>query len=189
MIVYGGGIAVSLWEDRLQFGPEAYASTPIQGSTFTLTDKLTIPTDASTNAELLVGARVRFFHGLVAGWAAGPGLTQAIGTPALRFVGSIGWAPGLPRVAAGAVDTDGDGIPDAEDACPYAFGPRSADPKKNGCPVLDDDEDGIPNDEDACPDRWGVRDRDPKKNGCPPESRTPAPAEKPRPLPAAPPPP
>jgi OmpA-OmpF porin, OOP family len=178
MIVYGGGVAVSLWNDRLQFGPEAYASTPIQGSTYSLTQTVTIPADVSTNAELLVGAKVRMFRDLVAGWAVGPGLTTAIGTPDVRFVGSIGWAPGVPRSAAHAeADSDGDGIPDAADACPYAFGPRSADPRKNGCPVLDDDEDGIPNDEDACPARWGVRNADPKKNGCPPEGRGPAPFE------------
>jgi YVTN family beta-propeller protein len=31
-------------------------------------------------------------------------------------------------------DTDGDGIPDGQDACPKQKGKRSNDPKKNGCP-------------------------------------------------------
>jgi len=31
-------------------------------------------------------------------------------------------------------DRDGDGIVDAEDACPDEPGPRDPDPKKNGCP-------------------------------------------------------
>ncbi len=31
-------------------------------------------------------------------------------------------------------DRDGDGIPDAEDACPDQKGPPNKDPKKNGCP-------------------------------------------------------
>jgi len=178
MIVYGGGFAASLWHDRVQIGPEGYGSTPIQGSTFTLTDAVKIPANTSTNAEVLLGARVRFFRDLIAGWAVGPGLTKAIGTPDVRFVGSLGWAPGLPRVSETTQDSDGDGIPDAQDACPYAFGPRSADPKKDGCPVLDDDEDGIPNAEDACPDKWGVKSADPKKNGCPPETSIPAPVER-----------
>jgi OmpA-OmpF porin, OOP family len=180
MIVYGAGIALSLWNDRLQLGPELYASTPIQGSTFTLTDTLKISSNTSTNAELLFGAKVRMWKELFAGWAIGPGLTQALGTPEVRFVGTFGWAPGLPRVSATHGDSDGDGIPDLIDACPYAFGPKSDDPKKNGCPVLDDDEDGIPNDQDACPTRWGMRSSDPKKNGCPPVSATPAPVERPR---------
>jgi OmpA-OmpF porin, OOP family len=179
MVVYGGALAASIWDDRLQLGLEGYASTPIQNSEFTLTPNVTIPVVNSTNAELLAGARVRMFRDLIAGWAVGPGLTTALGTPQVRFVGSIGWAPGMPRTAATQADTDGDGIPDALDACPYAFGPRSADPKKNGCPGLDEDEDGIPNSEDACPDKWGVRNPDPKKNGCPPEPPKAAPVETP----------
>ncbi len=181
MMVYGAGVALALWNDRLQIGPELYASTPIQTSTLTLTDSIKISADTSTNAELLFGARVRIYRELFAGWAVGPGLTQAIGTPQVRFVGTFGWAPGLARPAGAYGDSDGDGIPDLIDACPYAFGPKSDDPKKNGCPVLDDDEDGIPNNEDACPTHWGLPSRDPARNGCPPISRTPAPVERPRP--------
>lgn len=33
-------------------------------------------------------------------------------------------------------DRDGDGIPDAEDACPDEKGPRDPDPAKNGCPIV-----------------------------------------------------
>src|SRR5262249_44840344 len=139
-----------------------------------------ITKDTSTNAEMLFGARVRMFKELIAGWAVGPGLTKAVGTPELRFVGTLGWAPGLPRTNPAALDNDRDGVPDVIDACPFAFGPKSDDPRRNGCPVLDDDEDGIPNNEDACPERWGVRDPDPKKNGCPLESKTPRAVERPR---------
>jgi outer membrane protein OmpA-like peptidoglycan-associated protein len=32
-------------------------------------------------------------------------------------------------------DRDGDGIPNEEDACPDAAGPKNKDPKKNGCPA------------------------------------------------------
>jgi OOP family OmpA-OmpF porin len=41
-------------------------------------------------------------------------------------------APGPPT---GGPDTDGDGIADAADACPDESGPKSSDPKKNGCPT------------------------------------------------------
>jgi hypothetical protein len=172
MITYGFGIAASLGDDRIHIGPELYASTPIQSSTFTI-GSLTIPAQVTTNAELLVGARVRIFRDLMIGWAAGPGLTHAIGTPELRFVGTIGWAPGLPRQVESLTDSDGDGIPDVIDACPFAAGPRSADRAKNGCPVVDDDEDGIPNSEDACPNEYGKPNKDPKKNGCPEPKKPP----------------
>ena len=50
-------------------------------------------------------------------------------------------------------DTDGDGIPDADDDCPNQPGPASND----GCPVAepDSDGDGIPDASDACPDEPG----------------------------------
>jgi outer membrane protein OmpA-like peptidoglycan-associated protein len=63
-------------------------------------------------------------------------------------------------------DRDGDGIPDAEDACPDVAGVKDPDPKKNGCPP-DRDGDGILDPVDACPDDPGPADPDPKKNGCP----------------------
>ena len=56
-------------------------------------------------------------------------------------------------------DTDKDGIPDAEDACPLQPGLA----KYHGCPVPDRDGDGLNDEEDACPDIAG-----PKSNhGCP----------------------
>jgi hypothetical protein len=177
-ITYGAGFAASLFDGRVQLGPEFAASTPIQQTTFNVTDTLKIPAQLTTNAELLVGARVRIFRDLTAGWAVGPGLTHAVGTPELRFAGMIGWSPGISKPKASPnADSDGDGIPDRLDACPYAAGPKSESAKKNGCPLIDDDEDGIPNDEDACPNKYGPRSRDPKKNGCPPP---PPPAKPPR---------
>ena len=106
------------------------------------------------------------------GAAAGPGLSHAIGTPTFRIVAGLGWSPDSEIKATGPTDTDGDGIPDKEDACPYAFGPRSAVSSRNGCPVLDDDDDGIPNFEDACPNQYGPRSADAAKNGCPPPAPT-----------------
>lgn len=54
-------------------------------------------------------------------------------------------------------DTDGDGIADKDDACPFDAGKREF----NGCPDLD--EDGIPDKDDACPGIPGIA----KYNGCP----------------------
>jgi len=74
----------------------------------------------------------------------------------------------MPTLNGCPVDRDNDGIPDTEDACPDQSGPRSNDPKKNGCPLPSDrDKDGIEDALDACPDAPGSPDPDPKKNGCP----------------------
>jgi len=54
-------------------------------------------------------------------------------------------------------DTDGDGIPDHLDLCPYEFGA----PEHNGCP--DKDGDGVPDYKDKCPEIAGLKEFD----GCP----------------------
>ena len=68
--------------------------------------------------------------------------------------------PPAPKPAPKApVDTDGDGIPDAQDRCPTVPGPAA----NRGCPDTDRDGDGMVDRLDACPDLPG-----PKENrGCP----------------------
>lgn len=56
-------------------------------------------------------------------------------------------------------DTDGDGINDADDACPAVFGLA----RYKGCPVPDTDKDGINDEQDRCPQVPGTA----KYNGCP----------------------
>ncbi|NNB97129.1 OmpA family protein [Corallococcus exiguus] len=64
-------------------------------------------------------------------------------------------------------DTDGDGIPDAEDRCPTAPEDKDGFEDEDGCPDPDNDRDGIPDTEDQCPLEAevinGVNDDD----GCP----------------------
>lgn len=160
----GAGAAVILGDNLLQVGPELTLSTPFSKDVLARTSASTISVASPTAAELLFGAKLRLFHSLVIGAGAGPGLTQGYGTPVLFAVGSVGYDPLPPR--AGQEDRDGDGIPDAVDACPTVRGVKSEDPKKNGCPA-DADADGIPDVEDACPQVPGVKSEDPKKNGCP----------------------
>ena len=58
------------------------------------------------------------------------------------------------------VDTDGDGLADPQDACPYEFGPV----ENGGCPVpADTDGDGLADPQDACPYEVGPVNN----NGCP----------------------
>ena len=73
------------------------------------------------------------------------------------------WEHGCPP------DRDGDGIVDADDACPDTAGEANDDPKLNGCPP-DRDGDGVLDAEDACPDTPGVKTTDPETNGCPPDT-------------------
>jgi OOP family OmpA-OmpF porin len=154
---WGAGIAVLLLESRhLQIGPEASGDVVFRD----------IQTH-TTNAELLLGIKYRFLRFMQIGAAGGPGLTSGIGTPDFRAVASIAFTPEQ------TLDRDGDGIPDAQDACPDVPGVADPDPEKNGCPPPpppppDRDHDGILDVDDACPDVPGVADPDPKKNGCPP---------------------
>jgi len=57
------------------------------------------------------------------------------------------------------VDTDNDGIPDANDKCPTVPGIA----KYDGCPIPDTDKDGINDEQDKCPTVPGLA----KYNGCP----------------------
>ncbi len=67
--------------------------------------------------------------------------------------------PTIPGKAAfsGCPDSDNDGVPDHQDECPMVAGA----PEFNGCP--DSDGDGIPDHKDKCPYEAGTADRD----GCP----------------------
>jgi OmpA-OmpF porin, OOP family len=60
-------------------------------------------------------------------------------------------------------DTDKDGIPDSEDACPLIPGIA----KYHGCPIPDRDGDGVNDEEDACPDIAGPA----SNHGCPVPAR------------------
>lgn len=171
MLTYGAGVSVSLLGDKLQVGPEVFAATPLQQGYIEFSNNRSIVWGGGSNAELLIGARLRLFRSLVVGAAAGPGLSSAIGTPVFRAVGMIGWSP---LASAGGAeeeqkrgDSDDDGVLDGEDGCPYAFGVKSADPKQNGCPMADGDEDGVGDAEDACPEERGGEGGDPGRRGCP----------------------
>ncbi|MEO5727663.1 MAG: OmpA family protein [Byssovorax sp.] len=171
-LTYGAGAALSLFDDRLRIGPEVFASTPLQEGFLEVSESKLISRGRGTNAELLLDVRGRLVGGLWIGAAAGPGLSNAIGTPVFRALGTLGWSPSTTRGAQEnekpSPDTDEDGVLDSKDACPVTFGPASADPKRNGCPALDRDEDGIADLDDACPDERGD-DSNPARRGCSPD--------------------
>lgn len=170
---WGAAAGVRFGVDRVQLGAEVFGATPVQASFFDLDPQTRIARGLTSNIELSLGLKVRVVRSLFLGASAGPGLTDAVGTPALRVLGSIAWAP-LPEASPESataspsdIDTDADGVLDRDDACPDVSGVESADRRRRGCPVVDADSDGIADAGDACPARAGAKSADPKRNGCP----------------------
>jgi outer membrane protein OmpA-like peptidoglycan-associated protein len=154
-ITFGAALAGLAADERLQIGPELYGAATVEGA-----DQLDSKT---TNLEALLGVKYRAGP-VVIGAGVGPGLSRGVGTPAVRGVLSVAYAP--------PDDRDGDGVIDADDACPELPGPRSIDPKRTGCPLVEDrDRDGVLDREDACPDVQGLRSAEPPLNGCPDSDR------------------
>ena len=86
-----------------------------------------------------------FYHSL--GFASSVGERKKVNIPATP----------APPVVAVVLDTDGDGVPDADDKCPTVAGLQAF----AGCP--DGDSDGIADAEDKCPTQAGLA----KYQGCP----------------------
>ena len=135
------------------------------------------------HAELRAGASYRIAGPVVGIFAGGFGVREGFGTPDWRGVLGVRWSPER------AADSDRDGIPDAEDACPLEAEDKDTFEDKDGCPDLDNDKDGIadtsdgapnaPEDKDGFEDDDGVPDDDNDKDGiadagdaCPIEAET-----------------
>ena len=173
---YGAAVGLLLLDDMIQVGPEIHGVTALSGGDMALSSTPVVGATAGTNAELLVGAKLRVLGGLTFGAGAGPGLSTTVGTPLFRALGTIGWTP-LPAArpdqgteVAAVGDKDDDGINDDIDACPDEAGEPNPDPTKDGCPPSDRDKDGVLDIDDACPNTAGVRSVDATKNGCPQDS-------------------
>lgn len=163
---YGAGAAIELFE-IVQIGPEIALATRLSSDEPLRSSVVDLRSSSKTNAELLLGAKARVLGPLVLGVAGGPGLSKAVGTPAMRAVATVGWSPEPAKVSRAAGDADGDGIADDRDACPTVHGVASDDPLKNGCPGPDRDHDGVPDALDACLEVPGVASADPRVAGCP----------------------
>lgn len=165
-LTYGAGAGGAFFDDLFQIQAELFGSSFI-GTEKPLTNPdITIQNSTDTSLELLGGARVNVLDGLTFGAAAGPGITDGIGTPTYRIVGMAGWSPQPPRDRSDE-DDDSDGVRNGVDACPYEKGLENDDPKRNGCPPPDRDSDKIADPLDACPTLAGRPNADPTRNGCP----------------------
>jgi OOP family OmpA-OmpF porin len=155
----GAGLAagVRFFEKKLLVGPELTWATRASDRSFTR---------ESTPLEILLGAHYTLRERYRVGVGASLGLTEAIGDPTFRTVGSFELLFDQPKggtAPASAPDRDADGIEDALDACPAAAGRKTTDPRSHGCP--DGDDDGIPDIADACPNEKGLPTTTPP--GCP----------------------
>jgi outer membrane protein OmpA-like peptidoglycan-associated protein len=152
---YAAGVGLLGFEKKLQVGPEAYGTTTLDNA---------FERD-TTNLEAILGLKYQAGP-MVLGAGAGPGITRGLGTPTLRAVASIAFAPRGPKIVED-LDPDRDGILTADDACPHEKGVQSDNSFEHGCP--DRDGDGIFDKKDACIDVPGVTSQDPKLHGCPKE--------------------
>lgn len=172
-LVYGFGGGYKLLDGRAIVGAELFGSTYLGSGAFkTQTSPL----------EVILGGRYEVAKQLRAGVGIGTGLVGGLGTPAVRLVGSVEWVMDPPKAGEAPsppppelLDTDGDGIPDKDDACYDMQGARTNDPKTNGC--ADRDGDGILDPLDTCPTAPGPASTDPQLNGCPPRPAGPPPPD------------
>jgi OOP family OmpA-OmpF porin len=162
---YAAGAGVLLFDETLQIGPEIFGAVAFDDTNLANG----IERKGTTNAEVLGGAKYRFLDYFVVGLAAGPGISNGVGTPQYRVLASLAFdpQPAREKPKPQPSDRDGDKIFDRDDACPDVPGVADPDRLKNGCPP-DRDGDGIYDTDDACIDVPGIKDPDPAKNGCPP---------------------
>jgi len=116
--------------------------------------------------EVLLGAKYQ-----VTDWsfgaAAGPGLVAGYGSPDVRIIGTLGYAPVAKKAPPAPKDTDGDGLLDPDDKCPLEPEDKDGFEDSEGCPDPDNDKDGVLDVSDQCvmepEDTDGFEDA----NGCP----------------------
>ena len=153
---------------RLLLGAGVYAHAELYGGT-TLNK---FGKREQSPLEVLLGAKAQLSDWSI-GAAAGPGLVEGYGSPDVRIIGSMGYAP-VAREE-GPKDTDGDGMLDPDDQCPLEPEDKDQFEDDDGCPDPDNDKDGVadvvdqcaldPEDADEFEDADGCPDPDNDKDG------------------------
>lgn len=160
-LTLGGALGLRALGGRFVLGPELTASSVLTDGAFL--------SRSGTSFEALLGAHWEIARGLWLGAGLGPGLSQGVGSPAVRYLWSLEFSP-RERPPSPPPDGDRDGVLDQDDACPMLFGPPSAERTTHGCPVrlADADGDGITDERDACPESAGPETPGrPESFGCP----------------------
>lgn len=154
-------LAYTTQNNRFNIGPEIWFSSHALNDKFFHKE--------FTSLEIMASAHYLIADMFRIGFGIGGAAQQDIGTPQMRAMFRFAYAPLRKRTTPPPVDTDHDGIPDVEDACPGIAGVRTMDPKTNGCPPPppDRDGDGVVDADDLCPDEPVGAHPDPKRPGCP----------------------
>ncbi|MGZ3405131.1 MAG: OmpA family protein [Polyangia bacterium] len=145
---------------------EIYGLVPLVGTT------VNPALDAGKDYTADVAGGFQFFpvKDIAIGVGAGAGIIgSASRHEDFRVFGGVTWAPaeGKGAVATGGIDTDGDGIPDAQDLCPTEPEDKDGFDDEDGCPDPDNDQDGIPDKLDKCPNEPEDKDGFQDDDGCP----------------------
>ncbi len=89
----------------------------------------------------------------------GTGFTDGVGTPAVRGLFGLQWAPRTK-------DADGDGLPDDDDSCPHLPEDFDGFEDHDGCMDPDNDNDFVPDVDDRCPNEEALEGYDEDEDGC-----------------------
>jgi outer membrane protein OmpA-like peptidoglycan-associated protein len=157
---YAASVGFRVADKKLVVGPEIFGSTVV-----TSKDPVDLFAKKTSPLEGIIGAHYTLPGDFRIGGGVGTGLTRGYGSPEVRALLNLEFAPQVNGVVAIA-DRDGDGISDKLDACADIPGVANSDPAKNGCPP-DTDGDGVYDKDDACMSVPGVATNDPATNGCP----------------------
>lgn len=129
----------------------------VAGAWWSLSDALRLGAEGDLGVGLVAGegarstgvahgfAQVQLPGGLGVTVGGGTGVLAGLGTPRYRVFGALTWTT-LRR------DRDGDGLADADDACPEDAEDEDAFEDDDGCPDPDNDQDGLVDAVDQCPD-------------------------------------
>jgi OmpA-OmpF porin, OOP family len=180
---YGVGAFIPFSGGKFRLGATVFGQTGVQSND---TTGKTSFTKRNSPLEWMVEARLRFGSAdrMWAGLSGGTLILPGYGAPDFRGTMNIGVE--IPLSGSGVdadpkqkvreqwkrekttLDTDGDGIPDDQDACPTEAEDGKGD-ATDGCPYVepDRDGDGILDSKDKCPDVPEDKDGIDDEDGCP----------------------
>ncbi len=159
----GAAIYYADLDKRFAVGPEATVASVLNDGHFF--------EKRFTSIEALLGGHYNIARLINLGAAVGTGIAREPGTPDLRVLLRLAFAPMAEKKAPPPPpppsDRDQDGIIDADDKCPDEHKSERPDPDKVGCPERDTDGDGFFDRVDQCVDVPPGPHPHKDKAGCP----------------------